>query len=228
MKFLSVYFLLAIVVVSCKPDDIKVPVKNDYFPLKDGRYYIYNVDSVRYPGNANIKPDSTHYQLKDSVTSSFIDLSGQTAFRIEEYKRKNTTDPWRIYKVFSRLANKVDAEEVYGNLRYVKMVFPVAQNKSWNPNSYNITDSMHDITGKYIEVDKPYALAGLKYDKTALVQLQNDSNFVDYYEYYERYAANVGLISLRHDSVFHNRVPNQPTYDIGYRFKQTLTDYEPR
>ena len=226
-------FALGIVLLaSCKPEKVKVYSSfYQYYPLKVGNYLIYHVDSIKYfKSLLTVKPpDTIRYQIMDSVQSKFIDGTGQIAFRIQESRRSSSSNPWQIIRAFSRSINDRNGQQVDGNNRLIKMIFPVSQNASWNPDLYNTTDSAHLLNAKYTQVHMPYFNQTLNFDSTVLVQLQADSNLITYIVYNERYAAQIGLICLEHDSVFNiiDSIGAPPAIE-GFRYKQTLLDYGPK
>jgi hypothetical protein len=231
MKLLPVLFLAAFALASCRNEEISPPVKQTYFPLRAGMFYIYKTDSVVYQGNKN-KPDTIHFLLKDSVISEFKDLTGQTVYRIDEYRRNNQTGNWTIVKVFTRSVNNVEAFEVDRGPKVVKMVFPVATGASWIPDRYNTADTS-GARAVFTEVGKPYVASNLSYLSTALVEILNDSNLVQMDKYYERYALDVGLIYVNRDAVYTQIIEwpqggGADTSYFGFRYHQTLTNYGPR
>ena len=229
---LVVFTTLTVLLAYCKPDNVKVYSSfYQYYPLKVGNYLIYNADSIKYFNSLlSIKPpDTIRYQVMDSVQSKFIDGTGQISYRIQESVRSLPSKPWKIIRAFSRSINDRNAQEVDGNNRYIKMIFPVQQNNTWNPDLYNTTDSAHLITAKYTQAHVPYYNQTLNFDSTVLVQLQVDTNLITYIFNNERYAARIGLVGIEHDSVFYlvDSI-NAPPAIQGFRFKQTLSDYGPK
>jgi hypothetical protein len=225
------FFFISLTLFSCKENDVKTPVRPNYFPLQTGKFYIYTVDSIRYynvPFSVK-SPDTARFQLKDSVESKFKDLAGNTVYRIEEFRRFTNNDNWKLLKVFTRSANDFEAQETDGNIRYVKLSFPVSQGQSWNANKYNTLDSSHHLSSTYISVNQPWSVSGLNFNYTTLVQVQNDSNLIEKYLQFERYAGDVGLVYRRHDSVINNTPdPQSVTVLQGYKRQQVLTNYGPR
>ncbi len=218
-------------IVSCTKDQVKSSSQYyQYYPLKVGNYLVYNVDSIRYFNSlfSVKKPDTVLYQVMDSIQSQYIDATGQVVFRIQESRRNNSSSTWAVTRVFTRSRNTFSAQEVDGNLRYIKMTFPVALNASWSPDSYNTTDSAHRFNAKYTAVHQPYMYQNLKYDSTVYVQLQADSTLISWNIYNERYAAEIGLISMEFDSVYNN-VDSLNALPVlsGFRYKQNLIDYGP-
>src|SRR6476646_1703229 len=99
-----IFFLMAfcsLVWCSCTKENNApaVDLQTEFYPLKVGSVYVYDVDSTAYSnftgGNINYK-----FQLKDSVTDTFLDLTGQTVYRIERYRKNSTSSNWVIQQVY--------------------------------------------------------------------------------------------------------------------------------
>lgn len=225
--------LIILSMASCKPDKIKVYSNfYQYYPLKVGSYLIYNADSIKYYKSLITvkKPDTIVYQIMDSIQSRFVDATGQTVYRIQESRRKTIADQWIIFRVFTRSINSLNAQEVDGNLRFIKMIFPVSLYRMWNPDLYNTTDSAHLENADFVKVHQPFSSQNLTYDSTVLVQIRADSTLISKNIYNERYASEIGLIRMEHDSVYYltSGVQGGDTSIAGFRYKQTLSDYGPR
>ncbi len=235
IRFLCNAAILAILsfvfIFSCKTDNVKIYSNfNQYYPLKVGNYLIYNADSIKYynASFSNKKPDTILYQVMDSIQSQFVDATGGTVYRIQESRRNSKTNPWIITRVFTRSINNLNAQEVDGNNRFIKLIFPVQLNRQWNPDLYNTTDSSHIFNAQYVLVHQPYTSQGLMFDSTVLVQLQADSTLISKNIYNERYASEIGLIRYEHDSVFLNtNGAGGDTTIEGFQYKQSLIDYGP-
>lgn len=231
-KAIAITMLSAVLVISCKTDNIRSSSGfYQYYPLKVGNYLIYSADSIKY-FNAIVtvkKPDTVIYQVMDSIQSEFKDATGENVFRIQESRRKSKTDPWKIARVFTRSINTLNAQETDGNNRFIKLIFPVQQNRQWNPDLYNTTDSTLMFNAQYVQVHQPYTAQNLIFDSTVLVQLQADSTLISKNVYNERYAAEIGLIRYERDSVFYltSGVQGGDTAIAGFRYKQSLIDYGP-
>ena len=90
------------------------------------------------------------------------------------------------------------AETWEENIRYVKMMFPVALSKSWNGNLYNTIDSFREYNYHYTEVNKAFTMPYYRvaYDSTTLVEEINytDPGGFESIIKKDRYAASIGLI----------------------------------
>jgi len=81
-----------------------------------------------------------------------------------------------------------DLEE---NQRFVRLIFPVNEGKSWNGNAYNTSEPWNY---NYTNVDEPYSLDLLSFSKTLTVNQRNNINLVDQEIAYEVYAYGVGMV----------------------------------
>src|SRR5262245_18708694 len=109
----------------------------DYFPVSVGKYIVYDVDSTRYRA---IQADTIHavYRIKEQLDSVFTDNQGRTTYKLVRYVKNYSPTvsydsmQWTIKDVWVVNIIKTNAEEVEENIRYVKLIFPVAANSSWN------------------------------------------------------------------------------------------------
>lgn len=207
IRFLCNAAILAILsfvfIFSCKTDNVKIYSNfNQYYPLKVGNYLIYNADSIKYynASFSNKKPDTILYQVMDSIQSQFVDATGGTVYRIQESRRNSKTNPWIITRVFTRSINNLNAQEVDGNNRFIKLIFPVQLNKNCR----------------------------IKHQALGSIWLMNENILSIKNIYNERYASEIGLIRYEHDSVFLNtNGAGGDTTIEGFQYKQSLIDYGP-
>ncbi|MEZ4972582.1 MAG: hypothetical protein R2820_04700 [Cyclobacteriaceae bacterium] len=141
-KYLS-FFLLGLLIIGCSDDELpELPSDSDFFPLRKGNYWLYDVQETRYSlseGEQNFL-----YQSKLAVTDSFPNLGGGFTYVIQ-LSRKNEgessftyTDTWAVRSE----ANQIVVEE--GGVPFVKLAFPVAAGKTWNGNAFNTVEGDED------------------------------------------------------------------------------------
>jgi hypothetical protein len=177
--------------LSCKKEEVQeLDLGYDYFPNTVGSYIIYKVDSTHY----GIEEEQVIFQRKEQYAYQFIDASGEEAIAVERYKRPGTGSPWVLEDVWVQKRTPTKAERVEENNRFIRMVFPVEEGKTWNGNAYN-TLSEWDYT--YEDIDQPADIGILEFSKTLKVNQRYNVNLVDQEVAYELYARNVGLIYRR-------------------------------
>jgi len=193
---LSVLLLSAL--TSCRKEkNTVVDPGYNYFPNNVGHYVVYDVDSIVYD-DFNSTVDTFKFQLKEYIQSIFMDNANRPTQRIERYKRKfnksvsYTLIPWVLQDVWSANLTNAAAEKVEENQRFVKLVFAVSKNKTWNGNAQN-TLGAQDY--KYTFVHEPAFIGGTNFDSALVVTQLDKENLIEKQSYYEVYAKNTGMVS---------------------------------
>ncbi len=192
-------FAVCVLLFACrdKQDTLDIDYKYGYFPLDTGRYIVYDVDSV-FSYNSNFTRDTIHYQLKELVADTFYDNLDRLNYRLELYRRSNSTSPWVIDRVWYAIKTQYNAQKVEDDIRFIKLVFSPEQDKAWNGNIYvPTTDPFRDYKNwdyHYETVDVPYSINGFSFDSSLTVSAVNDSTFISKRLRKEIYAKNIGMI----------------------------------
>ncbi len=195
MKRIVPYLLLSIasLVVSCKEDDNSSTPSGliySYFPTNLGHEIIYDVSLITKDQFSGAH-DTDIYQLKEVVESVFMDDQNRPTQRLERYRRNTPNDAWLITDVWTSNLTNTRAEKKEENIPYVKLVFPIKNNGSWNGNVLNTFDEKEYEYESLHEYDM---IGGIEFDSTLTV-LQNDFEDLFRKEFQiEKYAPGVGLI----------------------------------
>lgn len=247
LKFLTLIFLsfggrlkkrillfagLALIFSSCHKDSV-ITIDNGYayFPDKAGHYVIYDVDSIIH-NDFTKTVDTFKYQLKEYIESVFYDNSGRPTLRIERYKRtfknaiRDTTASWILNNVLAANRTVSTAERIEDNQRFIKLIFPVNQKRTWNGNAYN---TMNEWTYQYTSVDAPLTLGSLTFDSTLTVKQIDFENLVNKKYYIEKYAKNIGLVykevvDVSSDSII-PFVPLMKRITKGVEYRMTVNSF---
>ncbi len=222
--------LLAIAAIgtftSCSKDEpAEVDLGHDYFPLNIGHWIEYQVDSMRVRLVQGTVLDTTlySYPLREVLVEDITDAEGRPAQRVIRYFR-DANNTWLPKDVWWQARDNVRAERSEENLRRIKLVFPPRVGTEWNTNATNIED---EFGLEYGEVDQPFSVNGLSFDKTVTVVGTFPNNIIETRNYLERYAKGVGMIQHEVDSI--SSEPNfgqggWNRYDRWY-VKYTITGY---
>lgn len=175
LPLLLLAVLFTIAYSACKKAD-KVPeVKENeaYYPLQIGKYVIYSVDSTIWDDTQCVKI-TRHYQMMHTVVDTFTDSKGRLSYRVDVRIRKKAEDPWQLHEVAQVTNTGQELEMAYSTLRFIKMIYPIAENRTWKGNSYiNVADSdytyFNDWTYRYVNVDQPFGNGLVTYDNTVTV-----------------------------------------------------------
>lgn len=217
-KFLIVILLFAF---SCKKDE--VPPMNfyyDYFPEKVGTWVESDVVYIEVDEISAVY-DTTRYQLREIIESTFIDNQGRPSLRIERYWRTSDTLPWVIKDIWYATRTSTQAEKIEENVRYLKMTFQVNSDKKWNGNIYN---TLAEEEYEYDLIHEPLSIGSLNFDSTTTVLQRLNYNFIEDDEAYEIYAMNVGMIKKLDQYFYITYVSGNPKYN-GYSYSQIATAY---
>lgn len=183
--------LMVILLTHCRKDQgVSPDMGYDYFPVDVGQWVIYDVDSIVH-NNFTSTVDSFHFQIKERIAGIFVDNEGRNTQRLERWKKMNDTTDWTLQDVWYENRLNTTAQRVEENVRYIKLIFPVKEGKTWNGNAYNTEG---DEEYEYTATDVPATLNNISYDSTLTV-LQTDEPLVISYEHAEeKYAKGVGMI----------------------------------
>lgn len=200
---------------SCKKK--KEPEKQDvgeaYYPTKVGRYVVYNVDSIVFD---EFTYDSTFYkyQIKEKIEEEYTDQQGRPALKLVRYIKKfnaavsYSAMPWIIKDVWQVNVTNKNVEVVEENVRFVKLIFPVKQNSTWNGNS---TNTMDEWEYKYSYKDNTETIGGVGLPKVALVVQKHFPTKISREDYSEKYAKDIGLVYREIIDLKYNSVYNENT-----------------
>lgn len=234
MKYLSVALFAGLLLAGCSDKLGNDPISSEsgslynYFPLKPGSYIVYSVDSIfhRYEDDATNNPDSLidtfHYEVKEVIDSDFIDGEGDVAWRISRYYRDSSAVPWNFTSLWTAKLTNQSAQKVEENVRFVKIAFPVKENKSWNGNLFNF---MPEEDYSIEEANQPLSIGGFSFDSSMTVLELDDFNLLHQIYKQEKYVYGVGLAYRQRDSININGLGNITN---GIQFRQSMIDYSPR
>ena len=193
--FLLLLSLTAFTWYSCKKESVEAPALSyNYFPTESGKYIIYDVDSIYHSETDNNNDDSVfsyHFQIKDKIDSSFVDLEGRVNQVRLRYHRNSDTLPWQLTEVWTQYLSSTSAYLTEENIKYHKLSFPINATITWNGNDSNTEEEELYYYDYFHESD---VLNGLSFDSTLSVIQIDENNFVETIYGNEKYAAGVGMI----------------------------------
>jgi hypothetical protein len=193
-----------------KNEDAMVKIDNgyDYFPLKVGKYKVFQVDSIVYDtltGGKAVKVDSIRFFQKEIIEDTFVNQIGETVFRIERFERRTSTDPWVFKDVLSSERNAKQATRSDQGLRLLKMSFPLRKRQTWKSTIYVDEFMPVKVAGQYVELFKnwdssvpslniPETINGKKYANVATIKHADDENKLELRKVTEKYVRDTGLV----------------------------------
>jgi hypothetical protein len=230
--------VIAVVILLCVSSCVKKNIPEppavpglDYYPVTEGKYVIYEVDSTVY---TELPRDTVQskYLIKEKIADSFTDNEGKEARRIERYIKKfdplksYDSTPWTMKEVYLLNADNKKIQVQEGNIRFTKLIFPVEPKASWNGNAGNTKGEQFYA---YEYVDRHEAVGKITLDNVLMVKQFEYSTLISYQNYNEKYAKGVGLVAKEiTDLLSNNVIAGKPVTDrieSGIIYKQTLVTY---
>jgi hypothetical protein len=197
--FLLLTFIFSILFYSCKKDTAVIDVGKNYFPLTAGSYIEYDVDSTYYNDfYIPTKVITTKFRLKEKIQSLYNDNQNRLTARLERYVKYYDAStpydaiPWKLKDVWVENNTATTAEKVEENVRFIRLIFPVKVNKSWNMNNQNFLDAK-DIT--YKSVDAADNIGGIAFSSVLQTVVDDGGGILTARNYFtEKYAREIGLV----------------------------------
>lgn len=194
---------------SCSKEIVRPSDSDDYFPLRVGKYVLYDVDSTVYD-NFSKTTYRNHYQMRYEVVDSFMDGQGRLSYAINVYERPESKDEFYARDVIHITKTASGVEWTQSNVKLLKLIFPVSNDATWDGLTYvNARDeSMKEYDSsayiwnfKLSNVGEHFDPGNNPFYKTAIVSGIDETtnepdgeSYADRNYYREIYATGVGMI----------------------------------
>ncbi len=194
--------------IACKKtSDIKFVSYKSYVTPRLGKFIIYKLDST-VTANFGAFFTVRSYLIKDSIVEIIKDNQNRETFKIFRYQYDPNFGRWNSTNTFFLTPLDNSLEYVENNIRYISLVNPVVDGKSWQGNNYNSISLYNNNsffpswTYMYKDVAQPQKIGSFNFANTVTVQ-EFDSvdnrpfsatNYSSYNKAYEIYADSVGLV----------------------------------
>ena len=203
----------------------------DYYPTNIGKFVVYDVDSIVY-NDLSLDTITYKYRIKERLVENFTDNEGRQAIRLERYiKMYNPNKPYDSIPYTIKEAWMINADDkkvqvVESNLRYTKMIFPVAQTATWDGNANN---NLGQMMYTYSVIDKTETINGVSLSNVLTVKQRDDRTLISVQYYSEKYAKGVGLVYREIKDIYSNMVvasiPVEQRIEKGLIYKQKVISY---
>lgn len=219
---LWVFIIVLFFQLGCKKEKLLI-VSNtyNYFPIINGNWVEYTVDSIYHSENDNNNDDSVyayHFEVREEIDSAFYDGSGRLNQIIKRYRRTNSLQNWNLSKVWTQSLSSGIAYRTEDNIVYHKLSFPINSTITWNGNDANTFD---EEMYYYNSIHESATFNSLNFDSTISVIQIDENNYIQKIYGIEVYAAGVGLIyKVRDELGKQNGVVVK-----GLEYKMVVKDY---
>lgn len=174
-----------------------------YFPLQVGYKWVYQVDSIVYTKKGTQRSQET-YSVNEEIIDEFTDNRGEFSYIVEQNIYKS--DQHVATNLLYAFVDDQKAISTEGNLKFIKLTFPVSLNNSWDGNAlFDASNTIVKIGGepinmfewwnyRYTEINGTETINGIEYtDVVTITQVDSDIPIEKRYSV-EKYSKGTGLI----------------------------------
>ena len=232
--------VFALIILSgCSTDSAK-PSDLNYFPLRVGQYWIYDVEetSTLRTACADNGDTSLAYELKVIVADSFPNTEKGFTYVLQRLKRANVQATWTPFETWSAQVKNNQVLVNESNVIYVKLINPLVDGLIWNGNLYNNEVELNNLNvDNYTILNKGKSYttsSGQNFANTVTVnQNDEDSNILYRDTRSEIYAFGVGLVYkesylLKYFANSQLSCYGQKRTQQGTTLKQSLKEFKSR
>jgi len=243
-KFFPVLLLLgsfSVFFLSCKKEsDNKYgnELTKGYYPLAIGRYVVYDVDSTIWDDYKQVKVLHP-YQMRYTIADTFRDNTNRLSYRMDVHIRRNDTLPWQTHRVINVTPTATGLEYTEANLRFIKMIFPVANDLQWKGNSLipaadQDYQYFQDWTYSYSNQEEAFNNGKVFFDNTVTVNQVDDKvndpeTMPDSYASLtygkEVYGYDIGMVYREMTHWIYDPKPGEPHFRRGYSVVMRAVDH---
>lgn len=196
----------------------------EYYPLSIGDYKIYYTSSIAYKLDGSI--DTATYLVKEITEGSVLYSDGNYRTILGRYSKELDGVVWEKDSIWAVLTDKSKIIVSEANMDYVKLVFPVVEEKQWDGNATNAKDSeLYQLK----DVGVSYSYDTLSYVNTLTVvhkDLVDPAKITEDIYRIEVFAADIGLVHrLKIKINYCSNCVENGKIDDGFIFEQKLIEF---
>lgn len=183
MKKLFFLLICFALISSCSKESVQLEFTNasDFYPLIPGKFITYQLDSTVYV-KLGTQKEIHSYIVQDRIDSVILNNLGQQSYKIVRSIRNQTdTTLWTPFQYYLVTPTAKGIELVQDNLRYIKLISPLIEARSWKGNAYINTSgvpSLYHLDGweyEYKSIGQPAVIGNKSYPQTVTVLQHNDT-----------------------------------------------------
>lgn len=226
MKQVTLFIILLSLAYACTPRmEELVPLATDrnFMPLIVGRQSVFRVDSVFFTFTGDTF--SGYHFIRETISDTFTDLSGNLVYRLVREKALQATGPWQYDSVWTAFWQGNRAIRQENNRKVIKILFPIQNGNTWNGNLFNENSGDSVQLYRMENVGKPFTGRFANFSNTITITQFSDTNCVNSILSREVYAQGVGLV-FQERKAFDLEAGCTARIVFGKRFITHLVSYE--
>jgi len=188
MKSILILLSATFLVCSCAESVIEVEFSDDqsFFPLAVGQYRIFEVEEITFNLQGG---DTSEFLLRETLIDSFPNAENGFTYLLQ--REKMIDNQWVIDSVWTTRRNEQRAVVTENNQSFVKLLFPVSDNLTWDG---NILNGRIEETYEMLVVGNTTIGNNSFSNVIKVVHSDVPQNIVNQDERFELYADGIGLI----------------------------------
>jgi len=107
-----------------------------YTPLEVGKFWIYKTDSIYFSKEIVVTIDSVSVEIMEEVVDTFRNANNELVFSLDQYLRKDSSASWELVGNSFVTSSKSKLIKTEFGLDFIKLVYPVFNNKTWDGNVF--------------------------------------------------------------------------------------------
>jgi hypothetical protein len=192
--FFMVYVALVLFHSACSISTVSpeiAGIDTDFYPLQIGRFSEYEVSETKYTFvDGTI---SRNFQLRELISDTLRLQDNTLAYRLERSSRLDSTQEWQVDSIYVAYRDGNNLIRVESSIPYLKLVYPLRVNNTWNGNLFNNNNGNTPEKYKLSSLINDSLVLGRKTRVIKIIQ-RSDSNCRTNTYSLETYAENIGLI----------------------------------
>lgn len=227
MKHLCKYLTgLLILAVACGEDEFSPSDRGvDYFPIRVGSTWVYDVNETIYSEVA--APQEKSYRLRWLVSDSIVNAAGTFTYIVNRAQQAQGESTWSALDTWAVRKNDFEVIVTEGNTPFKKLMFPIGNGFTWDGNAYNNLGEDEYTMSEFINDG---SLGGTTFENTIKVEQESNEDFIVFLdEREELYTKGVGLVRQSITQLNYCTTENcigQQKVKSGKKYLQVLLSYE--
>lgn len=214
----------------------------DYYPVEIGRSWTYQMDSIVYSEKVVVRKDTTSSYLREEIVDTFRNVENKLVYRLDVFYTRDTNTVWELISASFIQKNETQLIKTDNGLDYIKLIFPIRKNKSWEGNS-RINSKTEMLIGNELlqpfgdiwyysfnYFDQPENLGNFQFENVCKVAEADYDGFLEKRYSIAKYAKGVGLIFkelwILDTQNTGDSIPFEDRANKGMILRQSLVSYK--
>lgn len=242
--FIIQIFILSQFFYSCDKNETEnFDISNfgyDYYPVAIGKSWTYKMDSFIYSLRSTVEIDSNTSYIREEIVDTLRNSQQHLIYRIDVFYSLDSLLGWELISSSFIEANKFQLNKIENGLTFIRLIFPVQKNKSWNGNSLISPKTTINVKGEVLQaydnwyysyqyLNRTDRIGSISFNGVCSVLEADEENIISKRYSESKYAKNIGMIYrelwILDTQNTNNSIAFQERAEKGFILKQSLISY---